>query len=113
MTQTTQRLAEMKCAPCEGGVPPLTEQQARTYLEQLDEAWQLEEGNLVRRFRFRNFRDAMAFVNKVAEIAESEGHHPDISISYNRVRLSLFTHAIHGLSDNDFILAANIDLLIK
>lgn len=113
MTQTAEPLAERKCVPCEGGVPPLTEDQARLLVAQVNQAWHLEEGKLVRQFKFRNFRDAMAFVNKVADVAESEGHHPDISISYNRVSLSLFTHAIKGLSDNDFIMAAKIDPLLK
>jgi 4a-hydroxytetrahydrobiopterin dehydratase len=111
MPQTIEALAEKKCVPCEGGTPPLTEQQAESLLAQLKEGWELQEGKLARQFKFRDFREAMAFVNKVAEIAEAEGHHPDIAISYNRVRLTLFTHAIKGLSDNDFIVAAKVDQL--
>lgn len=111
MTRTVGSLAERKCVPCEGGVPPLSEQQAKALLAQVHEAWRLQQGKLVRQFKFRNFREAMAFVNSVADISESEGHHPDIAISYNRVRLTLFTHAIKGLSDNDFIMAAKIDAL--
>lgn len=104
-------LASKKCVPCEGGVPPLTADEARGLLEQVN-AWQLADAKgLVKEFRFKNFKQAMAFVNKVAEVAEEEGHHPDIYIFYNRVRLSLSTHAIGGLSENDFIVAAKIDLL--
>jgi 4a-hydroxytetrahydrobiopterin dehydratase len=75
--------------------------------------WELRDGTSIRRrFRFRDFREAMAFVNRVAELAEAEGHHPDISISYARVRIDLTTHVIHALSDNDFIMAAKIDGLV-
>jgi 4a-hydroxytetrahydrobiopterin dehydratase len=108
MPQTIEALAEKKCVPCEGGTPPLTEEKARAPLAELKEGWELQQGELVRQFKFRDFREAMAFVNKVAEIAEAEHHHPDIAISYNRVRLTLFTHAIKGLSDNDFIVAAKV-----
>ena len=94
-------------------------EQARQMLEHVPE-WELKEPAqgepssvpvLARRFRFKNFVEAMAFVNKVADVAEEEGHHPDIHISWNRVRIDLTTHAVHGLSDNDFIMAAKIDLL--
>ena len=70
--------------------------------------WELEENRLIRRFRFKDFREAMVFVNRVADLAESEGHHPDIYISWNRVRLELTTHAIKGLSENDFIIASKV-----
>jgi len=71
----------------------------------------LKNGRIEKSYRFRDFKEAMRFVNRVAELAESEGHHPDIYVSWNRVRLSLTTHSIGGLSDNDFILAAKIDRL--
>lgn len=104
-------LATRKCVPCEGGMPPLTAEQAKELLGKVN-AWQLSDAKEIsKEFRFKNFRQAMAFVNKVAEVAEGEGHHPDIYIFYNRVRFSLSTHAIGGLSENDFILAAKIDLL--
>lgn len=73
--------------------------------------WELEDNRLVRRFRFKDFKQAMAFTNKVAALAEAEGHHPDIHISWNRVRIELTTHAIKGLSENDFIMAAKIDMI--
>jgi 4a-hydroxytetrahydrobiopterin dehydratase len=84
-------------------------EEARGMLEQVPD-WELtEESKLIRRFRFSDFAGAMRFVNSVATLAESEGHHPDIYISWNRVRLELTTHAIKGLSDNDFIMAAKIN----
>ena len=109
MMAETCSLAERKCVPCEGGVPPLSEERSRALLAELEEGWALEEGKLVRSFKFRSFLEAIAFVNRIAPIAEEEGHHPGITINYNRVRLQLFTHAIKGLSDNDFILAAKIE----
>jgi 4a-hydroxytetrahydrobiopterin dehydratase len=102
-------LAQKYCVACEKGTPPLPIEQAREMLEQVP-GWELveEEKKLTRRFRFKDFKEAMSFVNKVADLAESEGHHPDIHISWNRVRLDLTTHAIKGLSENDFIMAAKI-----
>jgi 4a-hydroxytetrahydrobiopterin dehydratase len=102
-----QELASMKCVPCEAGTPPLGEEGARRMSEQVPE-WTLVDRKLERRFKFRDFREAMAFVNRVADLAEEEGHHPDIHISWNRVRLELTTHAIKGLSENDFIVAAKV-----
>jgi len=103
-------LLQKKCVPCEGGTPPLTRQEAEKYLKQVA-GWQLsaDAKKISRRFVFKDFKEAMAFVNKVAALAESEGHHPDIYILWNQVRLQLTTHAIKGLSENDFILAAKID----
>ena len=101
-------LAQKKCVPCEGGVQPLSESHVQELLPQVPE-WVLEESKLKREFKFKNFVQAMEFVNKVAEIAEGEGHHPDISIHYNRVSLELYTHAINGLHENDFILAAKVN----
>jgi len=103
-------LATKHCAPCESGTPPLTRTQAEAHLAQVPE-WKLVEGEklkIQRRFTFKDFRQAMAFVNSVAGVAETEGHHPDIRISWNRVTLDLLTHAIGGLSENDFIMAAKI-----
>src|SRR5947209_1393000 len=113
----TDNLAAKHCVPCEAGTPPLPIEEARAMLDQVP-GWELmepAEGEagvpmLVRRFRFKDFAEAMAFVNRVADLAEAEGHHPDIHISWNRVRLELTTHAIKGLSENDFILAAKVDV---
>lgn len=101
-------LSEQKCLPCEGGMPPLTKGQAQKHLEQVP-TWTLAENKIEKKFKFPDFVKAMEFVNKIAEIAEKEGHHPDINISYNKVTISLTTHAIKGLSVNDFIVASKID----
>jgi len=107
------QLARGHCVPCEAGTPPVAPERAREMAAQVPN-WQLEDDTrLTRRFKFSDFSKAMAFVNKVAEIAEAEGHHPDIYISWNRVRLELTTHAIKGLSDNDFIMAAKIDEVLN
>lgn len=105
-------LTGQKCVPCEGGTPPLTHEEAEGYRAQTPD-WKLSDDALriSRAFKFKDFKEAMAFVNKVAELAESEGHHPDIHVSWNRVKLESTTHAIKGLSKNDFILAAKIDRL--
>ena len=105
-------LAAGRCVPCEAGMPPMLLEHARQMAGQVP-GWELVEDQqkLVRRFKFKGFKEAMAFVNKVADIAEHEGHHPDIQISWNRVRLELTTHAIKGLSENDFIMAAKISNL--
>ncbi|HWP57457.1 MAG TPA: 4a-hydroxytetrahydrobiopterin dehydratase [Candidatus Acidoferrales bacterium] len=101
-------LAKKKCVPCEGSVPPLQEPQVESYLAQLP-GWSLAGKWITKEFSFEDFAAAMKFVDKVAVIAEAEGHHPDIHIHYNRVRFDIWTHAIDGLSENDFILAAKID----
>lgn len=105
-------LAKKKCVPCEGGTKPMPLAEAAKLLNEIPE-WVLEdEGKAIRReFRFVTFMDAMEFVSQVADIAEMEDHHPDIHIFYNRVRLELTTHAIKGLSENDFIVAAKINAL--
>lgn len=100
------------CVPCEGGVPPFTEDQIKEYLPNIDPAWKAESGKLGRQFKFKDFTETMAFVNRVADIAEAEGHHPDLHIFYNKLTVELSTHAIKGLSENDFILAAKVDELL-
>jgi 4a-hydroxytetrahydrobiopterin dehydratase len=106
-------LASRNCVPCRGGIPPLSEEKARALLAGTP-LWSLEEqgARLARRFEFRDFVQAMEFVNRVAEIAEAQGHHPDIAIHWNKVDLVVWTHAIGGLHENDFILAAKIDRLL-
>lgn len=109
------QLTQKHCVPCEGGIPPLSTEQEDTYRKDIS-SWNLTRENihkLRKRFSFHNFKKAMVFVNKVADLAESEGHHPDICISYNKVDFTLFTHAVGGLSENDFITAAKIDELQK
>ena len=102
-------LAEMKCVPCHGGIPPLPEEECKKNLSEL-QGWQLEGNQKISKvFKFKDFKEAISFVNKIAEIAEAEQHHPDIKINYNRVAIELSTHAIKGLSTNDFIMAAKIE----
>jgi 4a-hydroxytetrahydrobiopterin dehydratase len=106
-------LTQKKCEPCESGVPPLTSEQVREYAEQIDSAWRSSNNNFIQReLKFTDFKAALAFVNRVGELAESEGHHPDITIVWNKVTLKLTTHNIGGLSPNDFILAAKVDRLL-
>ena len=101
-------LTKKKCMPCEAGMPPLNEDAINELLKQIT-AWTLRNGHLYKKFKFKNFVEAMKFVNFVADVAEQEGHHPDFSVHYNRVEIELFTHAIKGLSENDFIVAAKIE----
>lgn len=107
-------LKKKHCVPCEGGEPPLTKVEEDRYMKDID-GWDLDrEGihNLERKLKFKDFKKAMDFINEIAEIAESEGHHPDISISWNEVGLELTTHAINGLSENDFIMASKINEIV-
>ncbi len=106
-------LLKKKCVPCEGGTPPMTDEDEDKYMPQVPD-WTLNRGathKLEREFKFKNFKAALAFVNKVGAIAENEGHHPDIHIYYSKVVLELYTHAVGGLSENDFILAAKINAM--
>ena len=100
-----------KCKACEGGAPPLNRMQIEKYQTELHKDWKVfdDDKKISRDFKFTNFKEAMAFVYKVADLAEDEGHHPDIHIFYNRVNIELWTHAVKGLSENDFILASKID----
>lgn len=98
------------CVPCEGGVPPLSKKESLALLQELT-SWELEEKKIQRTFSFKDFKQSMRFVEKVAALAEKEGHHPDIHIHWNKVKLELWTHAIGGLSPNDFILAHKINQL--
>ena len=103
-------LRSKRCVPCEGGTPKLDTERTAYYLQGVPD-WRAEDGRLKRSFRFKDFVQAIAFVNRVAEAAQAEGHHPDFAVHYNRVDFTVWTHAIGGLSENDFILAAKIDAL--
>lgn len=105
-------LLQKKCEPCEGGVEPMPKAEAHKYHQEVKE-WILHQKSIEREFKFKNFKEAMKFVNSVAEVAETEGHHPDIYVFYNKVKLQLSTHAIGGLSVNDFIVAAKVDQLTR
>jgi len=114
MVDDMERLASKSCVPCRGGVPPLSTDQAEKLLRQTP-GWTVAEGGtrLRRSFEFRDFVEAMRFVNRVADLAEEQGHHPDIAIHWNRVDLTLWTHKIGGLHENDFILAARVNALLE
>lgn len=105
-------LVESKCVPCQGGVEAVKGESICLYANQISKDWKvINEHHLERDFKFKNFADALAFVNKVGELAEAEGHHPDIWLSWGKVQIILYTHKINGLHENDFILAAKIDKL--
>ena len=106
-------LATRSCKPCEGGVAALTSDEARRLLGQLHPDWKLlDDGKRIERtFVFRNYHEVLAFVNATAWISHREDHHPDLSVHYSKVVISYNTHAIGGLSDNDFICAAKVDAL--
>ncbi|KKQ85826.1 MAG: putative pterin-4-alpha-carbinolamine dehydratase [Parcubacteria group bacterium GW2011_GWF2_38_8] len=103
-------LLNKKCVPCEGGTVPLSKSETEKYLAQASD-WVLDEKGktISKEYKFKDFIGAINFVDKISEIAEAEGHHPDIHIFYSKVLIELSTHAIKGLSENDFILAAKID----
>lgn len=105
-------LTKRRCKPCEGGFPALTKAQATDLLPHVP-GWRLNEEatDIARVYSFPDFAKALAFVDRVGALAEEEGHHPDIELSWGRVRIRLSTHEVRGLSENDFILAAKIDML--
>ncbi len=113
MSVTAASLTTKKCVPCEGGVPTLTPAEVTDHLAALA-GWQVVEGGkLIRRaWKFKNFVAAMAFLQKVGDLAEAEGHHPDLHLTgYRHAAVELTTHAVGGLTENDFVLAAKIDAL--
>ena len=104
-------LAEKTCIPCRGGVPPLTADQIKPLTQQLPSWDVVEEHHLDRTYKFKNFRDALDFTNQVGELAEEQGHHPDIYLAWGKVGIRLWTHKIDGLTESDFIMAAKIERL--
>jgi 4a-hydroxytetrahydrobiopterin dehydratase len=104
-------LAAKACLPCRGGVPPLKGEELASLQRQVD-GWNVIEGHhITKTFTFLNFRGALMFVNRVSELAEEQGHHPDISLAWGKVGITIWTHKINGLTESDFILAAKIDRL--
>jgi 4a-hydroxytetrahydrobiopterin dehydratase len=104
-------LAGKNCVPCRGGVPPLAGKELESLSKQVPQ-WTVVDGHHIKRlFKFPDFRQALAFVNKVGEVAEQQGHHPDILLSWGKAEVTTWTHAIDGLTESDFILAAKIDRL--
>ena len=110
---TAHDLTSRRCEPCEGGVPPLEPAAVAELMKALDSAWELsgDGRSISRRFEFAGYHRTISFVNAVAWVAESEGHHPDLGVHYGKVDVLWTTHAIDGLSENDFICAAKIDRL--
>lgn len=105
-------LSNKNCKPCEGGVPPLIESEAQAMLKELD-SWEMNNNAISKTFEFKNYYQVLAFVNAVAWMTHREDHHPDMAVSYNKCRVEYSTHAIGGLSENDFICAAKVDALFK
>lgn len=104
-------LSSRQCVPCRGGVPPLHGEEITKLHTQVD-AWEVvNEHHLKREYRFANFREAQEFVNRVGDLAEEQGHHPDICFGWGKVEITIWTHKIDGLTESDFILAAKIDAL--
>ena len=106
-------LASKKCVPCEGNIPPFSTDEIHKYLKKVD-GWDVKNNEeksfyLIKYFKFKNFKESQEFVNKVGDIAEQEGHHPDISFGWGYCSIKIFTHAIKGLAESDFILASKID----
>jgi 4a-hydroxytetrahydrobiopterin dehydratase len=110
MSDIAQDLVRKKCAPCEGGVDPMNEVEIGRMLKGL-QGWSYTDGTLRKSFEFKNYYQTMAFVNATAWISHREDHHPDIELGYNKCTVSYMTHAIKGISENDFICAAKIDAL--
>lgn len=109
----THELRTFKCTPCDGGTEPMGETEIAKYLHYI-EGWEVKENHhLVKLFMFKDFKEALAFTNKIGELAENEGHHPDIYLAWGRVYIVLWTHKISGLSLNDFIFAAKSDALFQ
>lgn len=103
-------LTTQKCKPCEGWMKPLTRDQFAPLLKEIKDWEVVDDKKIEKKYRFKDFKEALAFVNRVGALAETEGHHPDINLyNWDKVKITLSTHAIGGLSQNDFILAAKID----
>jgi 4a-hydroxytetrahydrobiopterin dehydratase len=104
-------LADKQCVPCKGGVPPLRGKELEKLQADLPKWTVTNEHHLHREFRFPDFKQALEFVNRVGEIAEKQGHHPDILLKWGKVEITLWTHKIDGLTESDFIMAAKIERL--
>jgi 4a-hydroxytetrahydrobiopterin dehydratase len=102
-------LAEKQCVPCRGGIPPLTAEEISPLIAQISDWEVVENHHIQKTFKSENFRSALDFVNRAGEIAEEQGHHPDLYLAWGKVEVKIWTHKINGLSESDFILAAKID----
>lgn len=106
-------LASKTCVPCRGGVPPLKGQELAALAKQVDGWAVVDEHHVAKTYKFPDFRQALAFVNKVGELAEQQGHHPDIYLAWGKTEIKIWTHKIDGLTESDFILAAKMDDLYQ
>ena len=105
-------LAEKECVPCKGGVPALKGEDLQRLKRELDGGWQIvHDHHLEREFKFKNFVEALDFTNRVGELAEAQNHHPDIYLTWGKVKVTIWTHKVEGLTESDFVLAAKIDRL--
>ena len=107
-----ESLANKKCVPCRGGVPPLTAEQVRPFLSQLDGWAVVDDHHLSKSYTFPDFATALAFVNRIGSEAEEQRHHPDVRLAWGKVRLDIWTHKIDGLTESDFVFAARCDRLL-
>jgi 4a-hydroxytetrahydrobiopterin dehydratase len=105
-------LAERQCVPCRGGVPPMKGEQLNDMSSQLPDWQVVNEHHLQRSYRFKDFRETLDFVNRVSELAEAQGHHPDLCFGWGKADITIWTHKIDGLTESDFVLAAKIDKLL-
>ena len=106
-----EELAQKSCVPCKGDVPPLRGEALQKYSSQLPEWEVVDEHHLRREYDLKNFAEALALVNRIGEVAEAEGHHPNLSFTWGKVEVEIFTHAIDGLTESDFVLAAKVEQL--
>jgi 4a-hydroxytetrahydrobiopterin dehydratase len=107
-------LADRECVPCSGGVPPLEGDELDRLADQLGEGWEVVDGRkLAKRFKLPDFRSALALTNRIGELAEEVGHHPDIQLGWGKVKVVLWTHKIKGLAEADFVMAAKVDRLVE
>ena len=104
-------LAEKDCVPCKGGIPPLKGEDLRKLASQMEGWHVVNEHHLEKEYKFKDFREALGFTNRVGELAEAQGHHPDIFLAWGKVKLTVWTHKIDGLTESDFVLAAKADQL--
>jgi 4a-hydroxytetrahydrobiopterin dehydratase len=105
-------LAERQCVPCRGGVPPMKSEQINEMSSLLPDWQVVNEHHLQRAYRFKDFRESLDFINRVGELAEEQGHHPDICFGWGQADITIWTHKIDGLTESDFVLAAKIDKLL-
>jgi 4a-hydroxytetrahydrobiopterin dehydratase len=106
-------LAQKECVPCKGGVAPLKGFELNKLADQLGNGWQvIDEHHLEKKYKFKNFKDALAFTNRVGELAEQVNHHPDVYLAWGEVKLTLWTHKIDGLTESDFVFAAKADTVL-